>query len=318
MTKYDTDILLATYNGAKYLPDLLSSLDSQTDQSWRLIARDDGSSDDTLALLRAWGRDKGDRFALIEDGRKGLGASGNFNALLEACDADYFLLCDQDDVWLEDKVTHLKAAIRAAEEQSSADTPLIVHTDLIVVDEALNVIAESFWEHQLIRMLPDRDPWKLITLQNTVTGCAMIGNAALLQAALPVPEEAMVHDWWLAQVASLKGRILRQLEPTILYRQHGNNTLGAQHWSAWLALKLAIQAPFSSLDRPREILMETQIQAKAIISQLGDKLCRDQLEFLSTYAQLRHVNFIKRRYFALRNGLWYRGPVRSFVFYAAL
>ncbi|MFY0691885.1 MAG: glycosyltransferase family 2 protein [Paracoccaceae bacterium] len=301
MPQFDTEILLATYNGAKFLPELLESLDRQTDQNWRVVARDDGSSDDTVTILRTWGREKGSRFLMLEGGPKGLGASGNFGALLDACTARYFLPCDQDDVWLDQKVERLRIAIREEEERSGQDTPLIVHTDLIVVDENLVSISESFCRYQRIQMLPEKYPWKLLARHNVVTGCAMIGNRALLSDALPVPREALMHDWWLALICSLQGRILFQNEPSVLYRQHGGNALGAQKWTTWRLLKLAMSTPFSLLKRPRQALKRTQAQAAVVMKRLGGRLSVDQAEFLQGYAQMHSAGLIARRLFTFQN-----------------
>lgn len=318
MGAYDTDILLATYNGAQYLPQLLASLDRQADQNWRLLARDDGSSDETVAMLRAWGRDKGARFVLLEDEQKGLGATGNFNALMQSCDADYFLLCDQDDVWLEDKVARLGAEIREQESKEGARTPLIVHTDLIVVDHALNTIAKSFWDYQKIRMLPEKDPWKLMTLQNTVTGCAMIGNAALLKAALPIPEQAIAHDWWLAMICALQGRITRLDGPSIFYRQHVGNVFGAQKHSAFAKLKIAASAPHRALEIPNKILEETRKQADEVAIHLGDNLRVDEREFLLAYSKLADKGAMARKLFGWKNGLYFQGGTRNLALYLAI
>src|SRR5829696_7008565 len=95
-----TDILLATFNGARFLPEQLASIEAQTHGGWRLIVRDDGSDDGTRSIIEAFAERHGERVRFLRDGRSQLGACGNFAALLEASDAPYFMFCDQDDVWL--------------------------------------------------------------------------------------------------------------------------------------------------------------------------------------------------------------------------
>lgn len=318
MSHFDTEILLATYNGAKFLEDLLASLDLQTDQDWRLLVRDDGSTDDTLAILERWGKKMGPRLKILQDGKRNLGAAQNFAALLEACRARHFLLCDQDDVWFPDKVARLKASIVREEAEHGSDTPIIVHTDVTVANQALQTIADSFWHYQRIRMLPEKDPWKLITMQNVVTGCAMIGNAALLRAALPIPKDAMVHDWWLGLVCALSGRVVCEEAPSILYRQHSGNTLGAQEWSTWSAIKLVLTDPGRSRKKPRSMLNDTRSQAQAAVVHLSGFLSPEQSAFLTQYAGLGDRALLTRKLFPLRHRLYYHGMLRNIALYAVI
>ena len=310
-----TDILLATYNGARHLPELLASLDAQTNQAWRLIVRDDGSTDDSVALVKAWGAAKPGRLTILEDGRGNLGASGNFGALLEASDGSYFLPCDQDDVWLPDKVERFIKRIAEVEAESGADRPAIVHSDLIVADENLRPIAQSFWRYQGIRLPETERPWKLISLQNTVTGCAMIGNAALRDLAVPIPPEAIMHDWWLASVAAFTGRIVRDPRPSVMYRQHGENALGAQKWSSLQLFLGVLLYPRRALMRPAKIIEETRVMARAAASRLEGRLNDEQKVFLREYHTLREANFLKRKLYPFKHDLWYEGFLRNLAFF---
>jgi len=310
-----TDILLATYNGARHLPELLASLDAQTNQAWRLIVRDDGSTDDSVALVKAWGAAKPGRLTILEDGRGNLGASGNFGALLEASDGSYFLPCDQDDVWLPDKVERFIKRIAEVEAESGADRPAIVHSDLIVADENMRPIAQSFWRYQGIRLPETERPWKLITLQNTVTGCAMIGNAALRDLAVPVPPEAVMHDWWLASVAAFTGRIVRDPRPSVMYRQHGGNALGAQKWSFPNLARRIMISPRSVLKRPAEVLSESRVMANGVASGLSEKLSEEQKLFLQQYLDIQQAPFLPKKLFQFRHGLWCDGLARNLALF---
>ena len=310
MTPYDTHILLATYNGAKHLPVLLQSLDEQYDQHWKLVVRDDGSQDDTVKILKKWGEAHPDRFEFLDDEKTNLGAMGNFSALLGHCDADYFLLCDQDDFWLPEKVGVLKLAIKQQEEALGADTPIIVHTDLIVVDEALKKTSDSYFDYQGLKQIPENDPWKLLALQNVVTGCAMIGNQALLRKAIPISAHAMMHDWWLALVCGLKGKIHFLSEPSILYRQHGSNTLGARKWS-FLQASIQIAAfPFNRKLAGR-LFAKNRKQANALLEHFGDELTHEQAQFFSDFARLNELSILEKNRFFSRNKMKLRGVVRN-------
>lgn len=306
-----TDILLATFNGAPFLGDLLASLDAQTDQDWTLVVRDDGSADATRAILADWGVAHPGRLRSVEDGLGNLGAAGNFGVLLAASQADHFLLCDQDDVWLPDKVARLRTAIRAAEANYSPARPIIVHTDLIVADATLRPIAPSFWRYQRLIWPEAEAPWKTLALQNVVTGCAMIGNAALREVALPIPEEAMLHDWWLTLVAATMGRIIDDPEPSVFYRQHGDNSLGAKSWAMRNGLIRVLSSPAGAVRRANYILDGTRRQAQKLIARYGDRLEPRARAYLEEYAGLGRAGFVARKSFLFRHRLWFEDMTRN-------
>ena len=215
------DILLATYNGARYLPELLASLEAQTFRDWRLIVRDDGSSDGSLTLVEDWTAAAGRALTVLRDGDRGLGPRSSFARLLEASDAPHFLFCDQDDVWRPEKVAVLLEAARAAQVEAGAGRPVLAHCDLAVVDRDLATLHPSFWDQQGYTYRAaragagDSHIRKSLILRNFVTGCAMLGNADLRRAMLPVPETMSMHDWWAAHIAAQYGRIVAVHRPLI-------------------------------------------------------------------------------------------------------
>jgi hypothetical protein len=223
-------IILSTRDGASFLEPQLESLRDQTAPEWRLYVRDDGSRDDTAAILRSWAAREARIRLLPPDGRN-LGAAESFGVLmqhaLEAGERHVFL-CDQDDVWMTDKCERMLRAMREAEVRAGESRPVLVHSDLRVVDDALAELHPSFAaQHGFPR---EREAARLL-LFNTVTGCAALANAALLRCVLPMPRVAM-HDWWLAQCAAAFGEVVYLDEPTVLYRQHARNLVGARGWSA--------------------------------------------------------------------------------------
>jgi rhamnosyltransferase len=221
-------VLLSTYNGARHLAEQVDSIRTQSLADWRLLIRDDGSTDATLQVIeRAMGADS--RVALWRDDRGNLGPVASFGTLLEAAaqgGARYVALADQDDVWLPDKLERELAMVRAHEGSTTVDHPTLVHSDLAVVDEDLRPIHASFLERQRLEHLAV-DPLRRLLIQNFVTGCTTLFNRALLRTVVPVPQVVM-HDWWLAQCAAATGTILFIPEPTVLYRQHGANVLGSR------------------------------------------------------------------------------------------
>src|SRR5690606_13737176 len=160
-----------------------------------------------------------------------------FARLLGASTADYIMFCDQDDVWLPGKVTLTLAKMQELEAACGAETFLLVHTDLRIVDENLNLVADSGHRYQQID--PDRgNTLGRLLVQNIATGCTIMVNRALRDLALPIPGAALMHDHWLSLVSACFGKIAYLPEPTLLYRQHSGNKVGAQVWSPAYAVRL--------------------------------------------------------------------------------
>ncbi len=219
------EVVLPTYNGAPYLEAQLASIDAQSLRPSRVLLRDDGSSDGTPALVEKLQQRYGNWLQVLPaDGN--LGCKANENRLLQATTAPYVALADQDDLWLPKKLEQALVRMQQLEARHGADTPLLVHSDLELVDARGQRLGCRYLQRQ--RLNPQRTAPVDLALTNVVTGCTALLNRALLQKALPIPPEALMHDWWLALVASAFGRIALVEEPGVLYRQHGGNVLGAQ------------------------------------------------------------------------------------------
>ena len=219
------EVVLPTYNGAAYLQEQVESIHRQTLRPQRLLVRDDGSSDGTRALLVELQQQYGSWLELLPMGRN-LGCIANVNCLLEASRAPYVALADQDDIWLPEKLVENFALLQRLEHQHGVQRPLLVHSDLELMDADGRRLGSTYVKHQ--HLDPRRTAPEPLALTNVVTGCTAMVNRALLDRALPIPSEALMHDWWLALVASCFGAIGWLPQPTVLYRQHGGNVLGAQ------------------------------------------------------------------------------------------
>jgi glycosyltransferase involved in cell wall biosynthesis len=220
------NILLATYNGQNYLTAQIDSILAQSYHDWQLLIRDDGSSDDTVSIIKDYIAEFPDKIRLITDEDCHLGASLNFGRLLEYADTEYIMFSDQDDVWLPDKIK-ITLKVMKATERRWPDKPVLVHTDLKIIDADSNIIADSMWSYQ--KLFPEiGDKLNKIMAHNVVTGCAMMINRKARMVSLPVPKEAVMHDWWIAIKVAKHGKIAYVPITSVLYRQHLENKIGAK------------------------------------------------------------------------------------------
>lgn len=220
------DILMATHNGEAYLRQQIDSILSQSNQEWQLLIRDDGSQDNTVDIIEEYVVRYPEKIRLIRDDGRRLGTSLNFGRLLDYSHAKYVMFSDQDDIWLPKKIELTMKVMQAAEEQYG-NSPILVHTDLKVVDSNLSLIADSLWRYQKFSPEFSNDLNSLM-VQNVVTGCAMMMNKKARDVSIPLPEEAIMHDWWIAIRVAMEGKIVYVSVPSVLYRQHSKNKVGAE------------------------------------------------------------------------------------------
>lgn len=222
------NILMSTYNGAEFISAQLDSICSQSYSKWQLYVRDDGSTDNTRQIVEQYASTDS-RIHLLPDDHLRLGAMQSFEQLLSLCgDAPYLAFADQDDVWNTDKLQVCYNHITQREAQIGQSTPIVVHTDLTVVDHDLNTIAESFWQYSNLHPQLIESNIHYLAIANCLTGCTMLLNQACRQASLPFYHNAYMHDAWIGLSTMLNnGEIIAINQPTMLYRQHQKNTLGA-------------------------------------------------------------------------------------------
>lgn len=219
-------ILLATYNGEQRLPRLLDSILKQTNTDWVIYAHDDGSSDGTVALLEQFAAENPGKLNILGRDVAHLGAKRNFMWLLESVESDYYMFCDEDDLWLPEKVQVTLEKVQSLEQQNPAKA-VCVHTDLAVCDGDYQITHPSLWK--LSKVIPQwqEHPDRLL-VANCVTGCTMMFNPKARQLAVPMPDFVPMHDVWVAFQTVAVGGVLSHVEKsTILYCQHGGNEVGA-------------------------------------------------------------------------------------------
>lgn len=218
------DILMATYNGEKYLKEQIESILNQTYTNIRLLISDDCSTDGTREIIKEY--EKKDKRIITYFQEKNLGYVKNFEFLLTKVENDIYMLSDQDDCWLPEKVEHTYNCFK----KNKAD---LVFTDLTVVDEKQNVVSKSFNDMMNLTRKINKtiDTQELVYLYNCVTGCTIMAKKDMLEKVLPIPTNSkhIFHDHWIALVTSINGKIVYLPEKLINYRQHENNQIGAKH-----------------------------------------------------------------------------------------
>jgi glycosyltransferase involved in cell wall biosynthesis len=254
------EILIPTFNGARYLNSQLSSIFNQSFFQWRILIRDDGSTDGTLELIEEWRSSNPERFFLISDNEKGLGVSQSFARLLAHSSASYVMLCDQDDYWYPDKILKSFEAIRQEEVKMVFGFPLMVCTDLEIVDSELNFISKSFWSDRKDSPEILEDYEKLIA-HSVVTGNTILLNRPAVNLVIPIKTNFFLYDQWIAIKVAKYGKIIFLNEPLVKYRQHSSNVLGSFRFSkkyllnkvkyipyyirSWIRLKSELKMDFS-------------------------------------------------------------------------
>lgn len=262
-------ILLATYHGARFLPALLDSLFDQIDPHWIIVARDDGSDDDTIGVLEHYAR-RDPRVLVLRDISGRLGVRGNFERLLVHAlnsGAELFALCDQDDIWFPGKLARMRAAMSEGAVRYGSSVPLLGYADLALIDITGQTIANSHFERAGAgQVRAGVDSWLLA--HNLIPGCAMFGNRALLDRALPFPTQVSHHDWWLAVVAAASGHVMPVEAVLTGYRQHSDNVIGAASPAKRVVMFLHRFGP--SLAAARTQYKCAVDQATALLERLGD------------------------------------------------
>lgn len=290
------EILMAVHNGSAFLKEQIDSIIRQTDGRWHLTISDDGSTDDSREIIDDYARRCPDKIAHLRSGRRFGNARDHFFFLMEHCDSEYMLFCDQDDVWYPDKVKKTRQALLDAEEKYGSGTPILVFSDQVPTDAALNPLADSLMRYQ--NQYREDFDFRSLLMQNVVTGGAMGINRALAEMARP-PREAgtiIMHDWWLAVVAAKFGRIIYLDEPLGAYRQHGDNAVGAKA----VGSARYISERLSALGEVRRSILRKKAQAETFRRAYQDRLSDEEALYLRQFARkhsgmgfyLRHMGLI--------------------------
>ncbi|HET8760878.1 MAG TPA: glycosyltransferase family 2 protein [Nitrospiria bacterium] len=234
-------VALCTYNGGRYLGEQLESLASQTLKPRELVVCDDGSTDDTVAIIRDFALRA--RFPVrLFLNPANLGSTKNFEHAIQRCEGDLIALSDQDDVWRPRKLERVVAAFEAAPDVGA------VFSDGEVVDETLRPLGYGLWDAAGFdaarrERLGQGHALEVLLKNDVVTGAALAFRRTFRDAIVPIPA-IWVHDAWIALVIAALGKVGTIDEPLILYRKHRHQQVGVVSRSdegalAWIWSSLA-------------------------------------------------------------------------------
>lgn len=296
-------ILMSTYNAEPFLKEQINSILGQTYTNWKLFIRDDGSSDSTSLIIEEFTK-KDDRiFFVNKDSIKNVGVIRSFFLLLSCVKADFYMFCDQDDVWLQSKI---RLSLDRMNQQKKVDLPTLVHTDLKVVDQNLNIINESFMEKEKLNR---KSQLGNLVIQNNVTGCTVMINNSFRNIIIDkgIPNEVIMHDWWMALVGNAIGETLFVDVPTMLYRQHNLNVVGSSS---------TIKKIMGGYGRKEIInsIIKASEQDKAFIDLYHENLSKKKLETINFAANMIHYPRVKRMRGLKTNNIFKSGFIRNLFF----
>ena len=277
------NILMATYNGRRYLRDQLDSILNQTYSNFRLLISDDASTDSTLKILEEY--EAKDRRIEIYRQEKNIGLVANFEFLINKVRSEYFMFSDQDDIWEEDKI---EKTFKVMEETNSD----LVYSDLEVVSSRLKQIAPSYWtlkgfENKIKKY---NNSFNSLYLNNFITGCTMMVKSKWINEFLPLPKDSkyVLHDYWVSLVISQSGKISYIDEKLVKYRQHNNNKVGSKTKSEEL----------ETLDEIRDMFINVKIEhfkvfvsnEKVFKHEVVKKLNREALAYFEKLKNVKNIN----------------------------
>lgn len=243
-------ILMAAYNAEKYISQQLDSVINQTNQDWTLYIRNDGSIDGTQLIIDTYIEKYPNKIIQIDKAGENLGCNGNFYRLLEVVNAKYYMFCDADDVWLEDKTDILYTKITEVEKNYPNES-ILVHGDMIVCNEDLTIIYPSLWNY--LNLKPERiTGFFQILVRPVIGGSTSIFNSYAKMCVFPTPcDNRILYDHWVGLCVAKNGRIISINKVLKFYRQHDGQVCGLD--------SVRIKKPF--VTRVKEKLKHTQRDA---------------------------------------------------------
>ena len=274
-----TEILMATHNGEQFLREQIDSILAQTEDGWHLSVSDDGSTDGTVRILEDYASRMQEKITFLQSGKTFGSAKNHFLWLIGNCNAEWMMLCDQDDTWAPEKAAVFRKTIDEAETAYGVETPMLIFCDQAVTNAAGNMISPSLMKYQ--KQYTNAFDYRSILMQNVVTGGAMALNKALRGLALACGDFSgvIMHDWWMAAAAARFGRIIYIDRPLGTYRQHGDNAVGAKAVGSGAYTRDRL----GKLGEVRAAIRRKKAQARAFRDAYRTRLTGEDLRFLDGF-----------------------------------
>lgn len=290
------DILLATYNGERFLQQQINSIFEQTHTNFFIYIRDDGSKDNTVSIIKEYVQKYPDKIAIIEDNFGNLGVTQNFNELMKYSTANCIAFSDQDDIWLPQKIEKSFNLLKEIEEKHN-NLPAFVYSDMKIIDENDQLTHPSFWK--LASLAPKYFTFNRLLMQSIPHGCTILMNKKLKEIAFPIPQNAILHDHWLSLVSVNFGIAVPILEPLTLLRNHGANVT-QRKTSNWKRLKRFYKNFDIKADYLKQLHLRIE-QGKAFHQQYFKQLKPENQYILEQFLLLETMSGWKRKMIYIKN-----------------
>ena len=260
------DILMATYNGEKYLVEQLDSIINQTYHNWNLLIRDDNSTDKTLEIIQNYHK-KDKRIKILKDNKGNLGIVRNFEELLKSSESEFIMFSDQDDIWVENKLDMYLKMIEKIKNKG-----FMIHSDAILFDKnKSNILKETFISKKAINKGLEN-----VFFNYFVQGATILISKEIKNFILPFPKEVYLHDRYIHLISELFFERIFVNKALIYYRQHGDNQIGAKNTIRELLSKRYFD------ERDRQLI-------KVIYNKYGSLLTEDKKKLIEEYFKITDI-----------------------------
>ena len=260
------DILMATYNGEKYLVEQLDSIINQTYRNWNLLIRDDNSTDKTLEIIQNYHK-KDKRIKILKDNKGNLGIVRNFEELLKSSESEFIMFSDQDDIWVENKLDMYLKMIEKIKNKG-----FMIHSDAILFDKnKSNILKDTFISKKAINKGLEN-----VFFNYFVQGATILISKEIKNFILPFPKEVYLHDRYIHLISELFFERIFVNKALIYYRQHGDNQIGAKNTVRELLSKRYFD------ERDRQLI-------KVIYNKYGSLLTEDKKKLIEEYFKITDI-----------------------------
>ena len=260
------DILMATYNGEKYLVEQLDSIINQTYRNWNLLIRDDNSTDKTLEIIQNYHK-KDKRIKILKDNKGNLGIVRNFEELLKSSESEFIMFSDQDDIWVENKLDMYLKMIEKIKNKG-----FMIHSDAILFDKnKSNILKDTFISKKAINKGLEN-----VFFNYFVQGATILISKEIKNFILPFPKEVYLHDRYIHLISELFFERIFVNKALIYYRQHGDNQIGAKNTIRELLSKRYFD------ERDRQLI-------KVIYNKYGSLLTEDKRKLIEEYFKITDI-----------------------------